>query len=236
MRANFLCHRFETTQFEMNVITLLKELFIEEPSLSRTMNCQCGFVEKKHFPVLELNNDTFNSNMSNLESSIRDNLIQNIGCTRCKAALEIKHVYRKHIFVEVSSGKYKLNEDDDPNPTMYEPRVQYELADIPVSLFENRYILVAAFLYHHGAYDDDIGHYTVAVKFNEKWEQYDDYKSKTSFIKSHQPMIIHALFYVYNETTEEQHEMNETLSSIAEEDDTEHKRTLRSASKPKSKN
>lgn len=57
----------------------------------------------------------------------------------------------------------------------------------------------AAFLYQYGVHDNDIGHYTVAIKLNEKWEIYDDYKTKPKEVSNQHSAIIHALFYVKRE-------------------------------------
>lgn len=198
MRATFLYERFKRTQFDINVVSMLNELFIDDPSLTRTIDCmECGFHEKTSLPVLQINNDTFNGDISNIEIAIRDNLLDSVECKGCEERVETLYQFEKHLFVEVSSGSYTENE------TNYEPSVSHKFADIPVSIFDNRYILVAAFLYYHGAYDNDIGHYKVAIKINEKWELFDDYEPKTKELSNNHRAVIHALMYVKNEAESE---------------------------------
>lgn len=210
MRANFLFNRFKTTQFEINVVSMLKELYVDEPSLSETINCKhCDFLNKSFFPVVSINNDAFNNNISNIESAIVDNFPQNIACTNCQKAVDPSREYGNHIFVEISSGSYTTNTTD------YEPRLNHKFADIPISIFNNQYVLLAAFLYRYGVYDNDIGHYTVAIKLNERWELFDDHESKTKELSNQHSAIIHALLYVkYEEENEKENEDKNSDNSL----------------------
>lgn len=204
LRAKFLFDRFKTTQFEINVVSMLKALFISEPSVTRTIDCEdCGLLETTPLTVLELDYVTFDNDISNIGDAIEDNELRSLPCRRCKKAVDLSYSYGQHLFVEVISGSYMQN------LTMYEPRVRYKLGDIPVSIFDNQYILVAAFLYFHGASDSDIGHYKVAIKLNEKWELFDDYDPRTKELTNNHAFIIHALMYVKHEDESDSQEENE---------------------------
>lgn len=60
----------------------------------------------------------------------------------------------------------------------------------------DRYILLAAFLYSPGVSGADIGHYTAAIKVNDKWEIFDDLKQKSEEVSPNKAVMIHALFYL----------------------------------------
>lgn len=179
MRASFLFKRFKTTQLDINVCTMLENLFDDEPSVTEIATCsQCDTIDKMTIPLIKINHVAFNNNMSNIESAIVNNFPSKI-CLECQNPAEYSRDYGQHIFVEISSGSYTTNTTD------YEPRFKHKFADIPVTLFDNKYVLHAAFLYKYGVNDDDIGHYTVAIKLNDKWEIYDDYVSKTKEVSTY---------------------------------------------------
>lgn len=181
---------------------MLEKLFVDEPSLTEIAICsQCNTTEKKTFPVVKISYDTFNNNISNLENAIVDNFPSKI-CLECQNAVAYSREYGQHIFVEISSGSYTENTTD------FEPRMKHKFADFPVTLFDNQYVLHAAFLYKYGVHDSDIGHYTVAIKLNEKWEIYDDYATKPKEVSNQHESIIHALFYVKRENEKEKQNLD----------------------------
>lgn len=66
------------------------------------------------------------------------------------------------------------------------------------------YVLSAAFLYSFGVSEKDIGHYTAAIKVNNKWEIYDDLKSKAMEVTNQKCYIIHALLFLKDEKSIDQ--------------------------------
>lgn len=78
----------------------------------------------------------------------------------------------------------------------YEPTIKRKFSTIPISIMDDSYILLAAFLYSPGVSDSDIGHYTTGIKVNDKWEIYDDLKQKAEEVSSNKEVIIHALLYL----------------------------------------
>lgn len=157
MRATFIHNRFKSTEYDINICSLLRNIFADEPSGTETTICkQCNTDDKNTWPMLAVNNDVFKNKLSNLESAIVDNFPSEISeCSQCQTAVEFSRDFGQHIFVEISSGSYTTNASD------YEPRFKHKFGDIPVTLFNNQYVLHAAFLYKYGTHDNDIGHYTV---------------------------------------------------------------------------
>lgn len=78
----------------------------------------------------------------------------------------------------------------------YEDSVIHKLSEIPIALMNDSYVLSAAFLYSLGVTSADIGHYKTAIKINDKWEIYDDMKTKFEEVSPNKEAIIHALFYL----------------------------------------
>lgn len=202
MRAQFLFTQFKTMDFDINVCTMLERLFVDEPSLTEIAKCsQCDTSDRKTFPLIRLHNDTFENNIAKLEMAIVDNFPAAV-CLECENDIEYSREYGQHIFVEISSIK-------TANATDFEPTFKHKLADIPVTLFNNQFFLHAAFLYKHGAHDNDIGHYIVAIKLNEKWEMYDDYKQKAIEVSNKHSAVIHALFYVKREVVKNKEDLDD---------------------------
>lgn len=72
----------------------------------------------------------------------------------------------------------------------------HKFSEIPITIMNDSYVLFAAFLYSYGVSDSDIGHYTTAIKINDKWEIYDDLKQKSEEISPNKAVFIHALLYL----------------------------------------
>lgn len=205
MRAQFLFKKFKTTDFDINVCTMLERLFVDEPSLTEITKCsQCNTSDRKTFPLVRTHNATYNNSMPNIEMAIVSNFPAAI-CLQCGNDFEYSREYGQHIFVEISNSATE-------NATDFEPKFKHKFGDIPLVLFNNQYVLHAAFLYQYGAHDDDIGHYTVAIKLNEKWEIYDDYKKKAIEVSNQHSAIIHALFYVKREKVNEKENVDNNAS------------------------
>lgn len=231
MRAKFLHDRFKRTQFEVNVVSMLKELFTDDPSITRTFECsRCDLVEKTSLPVAEIHYDSFSNNISNIEDGILDNLLHNLDCKKCEDEVGLSYEYGNHMFVEIPSGDYTTENRSD-----FEHQVLYKLGDIPVSILDHRFTLVAAFLYSHGSFDSDIGHYTAAIKLNEKWEIFDDCASKTKEVSNNHKAVVHALMYVRDvaESESQDEYENETEKSQEEAENENEKEIDKSKKKGK---
>lgn len=188
MRAEFLFKRFQNIPLEMNVCSVINTLFIDEPSLNVTINCeQCNFINRKSYQSIGMNHQTFNNDMKNIGIAVSVNFSIQTICPKCQNSLVSLHEYGQHLFIEVAKAP-----ESELSP-------KHKLVDIPIAIFNDQYILLAAFLYGPGTIDEDIGHYTVAIKLNENWQLFDDCESKPKEINNQHSAIISALFYVKNE-------------------------------------
>lgn len=81
--------------------------------------------------------------------------------------------------------------------TDLESLIQFELKDIPstIEIMNRKYVISSAILYTPPALENGIGHYVCAVRFNNNWEVYDDYRNETFTIENSENVIIHALHY-----------------------------------------
>lgn len=83
-------------------------------------------------------------------------------------------------------------------PANYERSVNKPLADIPVvlSLENHRYTLAAVIIFSPPGNHAGIGHYTSAVRINNKFEVYDDLRPRTYEIDNTMEVCVHSLLYV----------------------------------------
>lgn len=84
------------------------------------------------------------------------------------------------------------------NPKSYEKSVQKPLKDIPliITLDGRSYLLAAAILFAPPSNATGLGHYTTAVRINDKFEVYDDLRPNTFTVDNDLPVCIHCLLYV----------------------------------------
>lgn len=102
-----------------------------------------------------------------------------------------------------------LESDED-----YEPLMEHRLNEIPLTIFDETYILVAAFLFKPGINLQDIGHYVTADRINERWEMYDNLKDKAVEMSSQKSVVIQSLLYLkYNQNSNNCGETSSALSS-----------------------
>lgn len=80
-----------------------------------------------------------------------------------------------------------------------EQLIEHELSKIPISIWNDTYILAAAILSYPGVWDKDVRHFTAAIKLNQNWEIYDDIKQKPEEVSSRKSFAIRALFYLKRE-------------------------------------
>lgn len=61
---------------------------------------------------------------------------------------------------------------------------------------EKTYALFGVALHQPPMISGDTGHYVGAVKLNNTWQVFDDYKAKPYNIKKTEKVVIHYLFYI----------------------------------------
>lgn len=95
------------------------------------------------------------------------------------------------------------NEDTGQDSLMdkaqsYEKSDQKPLKDIPliITLDGTSYLLAAAILFAPPSNVTGLGHYTAAVRINDKYEVFDDLRPNTFTIPNNVPVCIHSLLYV----------------------------------------
>lgn len=81
---------------------------------------------------------------------------------------------------------------------MFEESAVFKIKDVPVviQVFSAWYFLVGLVLFNPPIFETDIGHYTAAIRLNNKWEIYDDMRSKPHPISANENAVIHCLFYI----------------------------------------
>lgn len=195
---------------------MISSLFALEPSFTEQLACNsCSHSTSSTYPLVGLNNLTFSNDLSNLEKAVMGNFPEKLSCSRCKNDVECKREFGPHMFIEVSvilndfkhscTAKYlHLLLDVFQIPTYisltgssdYGHRIERKLGEIPISIMDNTYVLLAAFLYSGGISGADIGHYITGIKVNDKWEIYDDLKTKPEEVSPNKAVTIHALLYL----------------------------------------
>lgn len=102
-RANYLFNTFFSSSFEMNICSMIRRLFISEPSLFEHVTCNnCTHYSSITFPLITLNNILFANDFSNLERAIIENYPEKLACSRCKNDVPCKREYGHHMFIEVN--------------------------------------------------------------------------------------------------------------------------------------
>lgn len=198
MRAKFLYERFGEDGMLNNTYSMIEKLFDSEPSATDTIECKgCGDNRTETFESLGIDHLTFADDMNNLETALSKTNPGEGTCWLCYDDANCSREYGPHLFINLLTI-FDLSEGADPKL-----KVKHKLADIPISLFNNQYQLVAAFLLEPGVSDEDTGHYKVAIKLNEKFEIYDNYKSKAQEVPSKHQAVVTGLFYVKNDCLDE---------------------------------
>lgn len=104
MRAVLLYNKFHKTEYQMNICTMIRNLFDSEPSFSEHHLCKScpNCSRNKLFPLISLNNAVFSNNFSNMEAAIGANFPETYKCPRCHKDLEWKREFGQHMFIEVN--------------------------------------------------------------------------------------------------------------------------------------
>lgn len=83
-------------------------------------------------------------------------------------------------------------------PQSYEKSDQKPLKDIPLTITLNgaSYLLAALILFAPPSTVTGLGHYTAAVRVNDRFEIFDDLRTNTYTIDNNLSVCIHSLLYV----------------------------------------
>lgn len=102
IRLRLLDHH-DLTNCGMVLSEMIGILLQNSPSCSEVACCKYNKRKAGIFPVIGLNNETFQNNFKNLEKAIMDNYPEDVVCVRCNSASQILRTFGKHIFVEVKN-------------------------------------------------------------------------------------------------------------------------------------
>lgn len=82
--------------------------------------------------------------------------------------------------------------------SMFEESAVFKIKDVPLvlSIFDQKYVLFGLVLFKPPIFDSDIGHYTCAIRLNNKFEMYDDMRAKPFSVSANENAVIHCLFYI----------------------------------------
>lgn len=80
--------------------------------------------------------------------------------------------------------------------TDFELIQDHKLKDVPTTLLEKSYVIASVILFAPSLADGGMGHYAAAVRLNDKWEVYDDYKNEPYIMSDKDSVVIHSLFYI----------------------------------------
>lgn len=89
----------------------------------------------------------------------------------------------------------KNNDDTSSNAANYESIASSSLCDIPVviSLDDNSFTLAAVILFSPPS--AGLGHFTAAIRINDKFEVFDDLRQSTYTIDNKLTVCVHSLLY-----------------------------------------
>lgn len=81
---------------------------------------------------------------------------------------------------------------------MYEESAVFKIKDVPLvlNIFNQKYVLFGLAVFKPPLLQGDVGHYTSAIRINNKWEMYDDLRSRPFTVSSKEKVVIHVMFYI----------------------------------------
>lgn len=81
--------------------------------------------------------------------------------------------------------------------SMFEESAVFKIKDVPLvlSIFDQKTFYSGWFV-QASYFDSDIGHYTCAIRLNNKFEMYDDMRAKPFSVSANENAVIHCLFYI----------------------------------------
>lgn len=96
-----LLDQHDLTNCGMVLSEMIGILLQNSPSCSEVACCKSNNRKDGIFPVIGLNNETFQNNFKNMEKAIMDNYPEDVVCVKCNSSSQILRTFGKHIFVEV---------------------------------------------------------------------------------------------------------------------------------------
>ncbi|KAJ6639209.1 hypothetical protein Bhyg_11951 [Pseudolycoriella hygida] len=82
--------------------------------------------------------------------------------------------------------------------SLFEESAVFKICDVPLVLnVQNKnYVLFGIVIFNPPLLEEDIGHYIAAIRLNNRWECYDDLRTKPYPISGYTRAVIHCIFYV----------------------------------------
>lgn len=80
----------------------------------------------------------------------------------------------------------------------YEPTPQHSLNEIPpaITLNNKQYLLSSVIIFEPPHSHLGVGHFSTAIRLNERWEVFDDLRSNPYFVSSTQKLVVHSIMYL----------------------------------------
>lgn len=81
---------------------------------------------------------------------------------------------------------------------MFEKTAVFRIEEVPlvINIMKRKYVLFGLILFRPPFMETDIGHYTSAIRLNNKWEMFDDSRPKSYTVPNNAKAVIHAIFYI----------------------------------------
>lgn len=85
---------------------------------------------------------------------------------------------------------------------MYEEPTVFKINEVPqvLNLLGHNFVLFGLLAFLPPLSVNDTGHYTALIRINNRWETFDDLRSKSYPVSSTMHIIIHCIFYVKFDT------------------------------------
>lgn len=108
---------------------------------------------------------------------------------------------------------------------MFEETAVFKIKDVPlvINVSKNKYVLFGLIMFKPPFLECDIGHYTAAIRINNKWEVFDDMRSQSYCISSNTSAVIHCILYIKSGASDDHPDQRPGLSINNEDgnDDTQ---------------
>lgn len=96
MRAKLLNEKFgENAAYSFSEMAAM---IMKMPSFTEK---ECCYGTVKNYPIVHLNNETFNNDFTNLKQAIEDNHPPVLACSQCKRSPKFKRTYQPQVLIEV---------------------------------------------------------------------------------------------------------------------------------------
>ncbi|KAJ6648081.1 Cationic amino acid transporter 2, partial [Pseudolycoriella hygida] len=192
LRAELLVSKFQKTSYEIVVSEMINKVLSHTPSYSESMICEnCTFSKNVTFPVVRVVCvSVFLDDMKNLEKGIAENIQQEVTC-ECKSKFRLVREFGDHLFLEISSCRSSKS-------SMFEQSAVFKMNDVPMVLDISNieYVLFGIIIFNQPFLESNTGHYSAAIRLNNRWEVYDDLRPKPYELPGNNRAVIHCVFYL----------------------------------------